>query len=181
MFTSLYPPSSSSLDSKETICLKLGESYRFLFKVCRIVNHADSLYQPLLKIDYAIPSYTSILQLRYKTSILSMQPTSLFIVQKPVTDQNVGHAIQHRWLLWNTSETLAELVLKVESCEDYVYMGTKQCQVHLMPGAFASMDGIIIPLKSGIARPPQLVVKSLRVGETIHCETLTMPPIHVLS
>lgn len=104
---------------------------------------------------------------------------SLFIVPIPPKSLRVGGKAVFRWNVWNMSEHPAELVTKIETGEDFVYMGPKQDRLAIGPFSGSSLKAAAVPLKSGEVRIPTFSMKPVHPGESLLYDTLFRPPILV--
>lgn len=110
---------------------------------------------------------------------VSVYSRAVFVVPSPAYDQRVGRPAGCEWLVWNMTESLQDIVLRVEVGEDYVYMGPKQERRQIAPRCSFSLSGTIVPLKPGPAKAPTLVVRAAQPGNSVFFETLARPAVYV--
>ncbi|PJF19534.1 hypothetical protein PSACC_00659 [Paramicrosporidium saccamoebae] len=163
------------------ITLKEDESYRFLFELAAppTVSLDDEMLQPEFSLTWSHQDSARQLTYRHELPQVSLSSRSLFIVPDPSSAYRLGRAGQLVWRIWNMSDALHDVVLKVDAGDDYVYMGAKQSRHQIMPLSVVELIGSIVPLRPGNLRLPTVSLRSSNHSETVMYETLSRPPIFV--
>lgn len=179
-FACLFPQPDYE-EEEGSIDLECGESYRFLFLICAPPEYApeETMWQPVFSLTWSYRDVPRPYLYQYDMPHISIFSKAIFIVPGSAKEHHQGRASRVAWRVWNMSDSLHDVVLKVDPGEDYIYMGRKQLRCHIMPLSMTEVLGTIIPLRPGQLQLPMLSLRSSNHTEAIVYETLSRPPIFV--
>lgn len=144
-------------------------------------DEAEPFWHPILKLDWSLTNSDKIFPFLYELPPLSPISRCIFIIpQSSDKYLKIGRGSLVKWIIWNMSgqEQVANIMVKVEANEDFVYTGVRQTRLTIPKYSAYQLKGSLIPLKLGRLRIPSLNINSLN-GEAVIFETLACSQVIV--